>query len=106
MLDIYNSPSFVGILYFKEEEIKGAIFGNCEQWYEGFHFNLKEMFVSNELQGMGMGRELLKSLEEKLRVMQVGTIILFTSKGNLTSEFYIKNGFKELGFMAMMDKNI
>lgn len=106
LLDIYNSPGFVGIICLEDDDIKGSVFGNREQWYEGFHYNLKEMFVSNELQGKGIGRELLGFLEEELNKRQIGAIILFTSKGNLTSQFYIKNCFKELDSMAMMVKDI
>lgn len=106
LLDIYNSPGFAGIICLEDDDVKGAVFGNCEQWYEGLHFNLKEMFVSNELQGKGIGSELLKFLEEELIKRQIGAIFLFTSKGNLTSQFYIKNCFKELDSMAMMIKSI
>ena len=67
---------------------------------------MKEMFVSTELQGSGIGSKLLKHLEERLRKLGVITILLFTSKGNKTSYFYQKSGFSELESMTMMAKDI
>ena len=104
--DIYISPNFVGALYVEDDEVKGAIFGNYEQFYEGIHYNLREMFISNEIQGKGIGSKLLSELELRLKKIDVTTIILFTSKGNETSKFYIKNRFLEWDSMAMMGKDI
>jgi aminoglycoside 6'-N-acetyltransferase I len=104
--DIYNSPNFQGMLYLIEGQVKGAIFGNYEQFYDGIHYNLKEMFISQELQGKGIGSQIIKELEEKLKKLNVTTIILFTSKGNKTSRFYLKNGFSEWDDMAIMGKEI
>jgi aminoglycoside 6'-N-acetyltransferase I len=64
------------------------------------------MFISNELQGKGIGSKLLNVLEKKLKEIDVTTIILFTSKGNKTSKFYLKNNFLEWESMAMMGKDI
>lgn len=46
--DIYDAPNFVGSIYLDKGIIKGAIFGNCEQYYNGMHYYLKEMFISPE----------------------------------------------------------
>ena len=104
--DIYVSPNFEGVLYLEDGHVKGAIFGNFEQFYEGIHYNLREMFIDNELQGKGIGSKLLKELEEHLKKLGVTTLILFTSKGNKTNEFYLKNNFSEWNSMAMMGKDI
>jgi len=104
--DIYISPNFEGILYVEDEQVKGAIFGNYEQFYEGVHYNLREMFISKELQGKGIGSKLMNELGGRLKELGVTTIILFSSKGNKTSEFYLKNDFSEWSSMAMMGKDI
>lgn len=103
---IYIAPNFEGVLYLEDGQAKGAIFGNYEQFYDGYHYNLREMFISNELQGKGVGSILLNDLEQKLRCIGVTTIILFTSDTNKTSRFYIKNGFSKWNNMIMMGKNI
>ena len=104
--DIYLSPNFEGVLCVDYGKVKGAIFGNYEQFYDGVHYNLREMFISNELQGKGIGSELLNELEKRLRGLGITTIILFTSKGNKTSTFYLKNDFSEWDSMVMMGKEI
>ena len=104
--DIFISPNFQGVLYLENGQIKGAIFGNYEQFYDGVHYNLREMFISNELQGKGIGSKLLKELENRLRALDVTTIILFTSKENKTSKFYLNNNFTEWDSMTMMGKDI
>ncbi|MBZ9622468.1 GNAT family N-acetyltransferase [Clostridium sp. FP2] len=82
------------------------MFGNYEQFYDGIHYNLREMFISNELQGQGIGSKLLNELEKRLKGIGVTTIILFTSKENKTSKFYLKNNFTEWDSMAMMGKDL
>lgn len=104
--DIFIAPNFEGVLYIENDEIKGAIFGNYEQYYDGIHYNLKELFISNEIQGRGVGRKLIAKLEGRLREVGVTAIILLTSKGNGTSDFYLKNNFSELSEMAIMGKEI
>jgi len=91
-------------MYIDEEEIKGAVLGNCEQYYNGIHFYLKEMFVTTDSQGMSIGSKMLKALEEQLKGMGVSSIYLLTSKGNRTSKFYEKNEFNEWNSMVMMGK--
>lgn len=104
--DIVNSPHFVGVIYEEDGILKGALLGNREQWFEGMHYNLREMFVATECQGSGIGRKMLTFMEEKLKREDVRTLLLFTSRDNLTSEFYKKNGFEDYSDMAMMGKDI
>lgn len=104
--DILISPNFIGVFYEEDNQIKGAIFGNCEHWFEGMQYNLKEMFVSTELQESGIGSKLLKYLEERLRKLGVVKILLCTSKENRAGYFYQKSGFSELESITMMAKEI
>jgi len=103
--DICNSANFVGLKYVEDGRIKAAVFGNCEQWFEGRHFTLREMFVSNYSQKSGIGTKVLQALELKLKDFDVRTIILFTLREE-TDSFYIKNGFSHMDFMTMMEKEI
>lgn len=106
LIDIFDTPNFAGVLYHEEGKVKGAAFGNVEQFYDGRHYMLKEMFVAADLQGKGVGSGILRELEAKLKGFGVTTMILFTSKGNDTARFYISNGFEEWTSMAMMGKDI
>ena len=102
--DIYISPNFEGVICFKDNSIIGGIFGNCEQYYDGIHYFLKEMFVLNNYQGLGVGTLLMKKLFENLKKEKVSDVYLFTSKKNKTNEFYFKNEFEEFNGMVMMGK--
>ncbi|MCT8138415.1 GNAT family N-acetyltransferase [Anaerobacillus sp. CMMVII] len=104
--DIFISPNFEGVFYLEEGHIKGAIFGNYEQFFDGKHYNLREMFVAKDVQGQGIGSKMLAKLEGNLKEHGITTLILFTSKGNKTSQFYLNNGFNEWTSMAMMGKDI
>ncbi|MFN7252472.1 MAG: GNAT family N-acetyltransferase [Anaerobacillus sp.] len=104
--DISNCPHFEGVLFVEQGIFKGAIFGNYEQFYDGKHYNLREMFVATDQQGTGIGTRLLCELEMTLNENGITTMMLFTSKGNKTSDFYMKNGFSEWTSMAMMGKAI
>lgn len=106
LIDIFDTPNFAGVLYHEEGRLVGAAFGNIEQFYDGRHYMLKEMFVSPDLQGKGIGSAILRELEAKVKSLEVTTMILFTSKGNETSRFYLNNGFKEWPSMVMMGKEI
>lgn len=104
--DIYHTPNFEGIIYREDGQVKGAIFGNYEHFYNGIHFYLKEMFISNALQGKGIGSKMLGILEERLKAKGVTNVYLLTLNHQRTSQFYQRNGFNTLDDMIMMKKNL
>jgi aminoglycoside 6'-N-acetyltransferase I len=104
LIDIMNNAGFIGLAYEEKGEIVGAVLGNREQYFNGIHFFVKEMFVRVEDQKKGVGSKLLEELEKEAKKESVINIYLFTSKGNGTYDFYVKNNFKELKSMCMMGK--
>jgi len=104
--DIFLSPNFEGISYFEDGEIKGAVFGYKEQYYDGVHYNLKELFISTDLQGKSVGSKLIQELEKRLLGLGVTNILLFTLKGTRASNFYLKNNFSECNNMTIMSKDM
>lgn len=104
--DIYDTPGFLGIGVFDHDQLKGAVLGNIEQWYEGCMYNLKEMFVNQGNKRSGIGSYLIVELEKRIKELGVNSITLFTSRSNLTDKFYIKSGFIAEEDMIMMHKNI
>lgn len=104
--DIYDTPGFLGLGVFDQGQLKGAVLGNIEQWYEGYMYNLKEMFVNQENKRNGIGSYLIVGLEKRIKELGVNSMSLFTSRGDLTEKFYIKNGFITEEDMIMMHKNI
>jgi len=104
--DIYNTPGFVGMVVYDEEKLLGAVLGNLEQWFEGYMYNLKEMFVKQDEKGKGIGSLLMMALEKSLSQLGTTSISLFTSKGDLTEKFYLKNGYSQEEDMIMMCKSL
>ncbi len=103
--EIFDTPNFKGVIFKKNGKIVGAVIGNCEQWYTGMHYNLKEFFVTPEIQGKGIGTKMLMQLERELKGMGVVLVHLFTSKKDFTRIFYEKNGYRQSAEMALMFKD-
>lgn len=104
--EIYRTPGFIGLMVIENESVLGAVFGNLETWFEGYMYNLKEMFIKKSEKGKGVGSMLFKHLEDELKNHEVTSISLFTSKGDFTEKFYLKNGCVTEDDMIMMCKDI
>ena len=104
--DIYDTPGFLGLVVFEKDQLKAAVLGNIEQWYEGCMYNLQEIFVKKEEKYSGIGSYLILELQKMIKEGGVNSISLFTSRSNLTEKFYIKNGFTAEEDMIMMHKNL
>lgn len=102
--EIYHTPGFSGWIIIEDDQVIGAVLGNLESWYEGYMYNLKEMFIRSDQKGKGIGSMLMKTVEEALRQRDVTSINLFTCRGDMTEHFYSKNGFVVEEDMIMMSK--
>ncbi|WP_315081602.1 GNAT family N-acetyltransferase [uncultured Clostridium sp.] len=103
--DIYRSPHFVGIKYIEDNKIYGALFGNCEEWFEGRQFNIKEVFVSKKIQGKNIGSKLINSAESEVKKLDVDFMYLSTQNNDLKN-FYLKHNFEEAKSLCIMSKKI
>lgn len=99
----YNSPKFIGLMAFIDDQPVGCCIGNIEPYYIGDYFYLKEMFVSPQFQHKGIGRKLIESIKAELNKMDIETIILFTGKEFFPYDFYLKEDFAEMDGMRMMN---
>lgn len=104
--DIYMTPNFKGLVYKKNDKIVGVIMGNYEQWYDGFHYNIKEFFIDSNTQKNGIGSKLLKCLENHLKETSVNFIHLFTAKSDKTEGFYKRNEYEIPEKITMMSKDM
>ncbi|AFS77766.1 acetyltransferase, GNAT family [Gottschalkia acidurici 9a] len=104
--DIYSTPNFIGLVYIENDEVKGAVLGNCETWYDGTDYNLKEIFIDVDHKGRGIGSTIIEELESKLNTLNINKIILNTLRAKEVSNFYIKNEYKELEDVVTMSKYI
>lgn len=99
-----NNGGFFGIVSYNEEGITGMILGEEEQYFDGVIFNIKEFCVKNDLRGKGIGTELLKEFERRLKGMGIRETVLMT---NLEDEdFYKKRGFNRSRGVIYMGKEM
>ena len=90
----YNTPQFMGWIARQNNEIVGCLVGNIEPYYSGSIFILKEVFVSVESQGLGVGRSLLAEAKQQLKSIDIKMILLSTRTSIF--DFYAKSGFTKM----------
>ncbi len=104
--DIFDTPGFCGLVLTEKEDVLAAVFGNHEHWFEGSMYNLKEMFVRKDIKNKGLGSKLMNAIEKEVKQEGANSITLFTTRGDLTESFYVRNGFETEEDMIMMCKSI
>ena len=57
---------FIGKALYADNDLKGIIWGQKEQYYNGTHFQIQEFCVKTSEQNKGYGNTLLKALEKTL----------------------------------------
>lgn len=105
--DIFNTPKSLGIgLYDEENRLIGFALGYTSRWLNQNHFYLNEFCVRSELQGKGVGSELLTELELLCNRNNISHIYLITAREGQAEAFYTKNNFNVLPRMIIMSKNL
>ena len=89
---ILSVPGYEGFVS-KGEGISGFATGYREQDGDRRVFYLRILCVRPDLQGKGVGRRLVRHLEETLRETNVTVVYLITRKGGRAEAFYRKNGY-------------
>ena len=102
LLCFYNSPKFIAWTATIDNKLLGCVIGNIEPYYTGDYYYLKEMFVAPKSQKKGMGKQLMATVKNHLKTIDINTIILFTGKDFFPFDFYLKSGFNEMEEMRMM----
>ena len=101
--NMMKTGTFIGKALYADNDLKGIIWGQKEQYYNGTHFQIQEFCVKTSEQNKGYGNTLLKALEKTLSEIGVKNIYLITSKGEKTTEgYYAKRGFSTSGNMILM----
>lgn len=103
--NMMRTNTFIGKALFFENDLKGIIWGQKEQYYNGIHFQIQEFCVKNTEQNKGYGKKLLQALKDELSEIGVTNTYLITSKGEKTEGYYSKRGFISSDFMILMTDN-
>lgn len=107
LLDIFTNRNFFGIgIHNQDQKLIGFLAGYTEKWLNNYHFNLYEMCVKTDLQGKGIGSQLLKKLEIYCNKNDINQIYLLTARDGQAEAFYKKNGFYVSPKMIMMSKRL
>lgn len=106
LIDIQNTPRFLGLVYKDGTKTLGVLMGNVEQMNGYQQFFLKEMFVHDNYMNRGIGKLLLDALDNVLKATSVTEIMLFTSYSNGTNQFYEKCLFSAIEEYGMMKKDV
>ena len=101
-----NVEDFCGISARKNDVLCGMILGSKEQFFDGMMLNIKEFCVKNGMRGQGIGSEIFKEFEIRMKAEGIKEIILFTSKGDFTEHFYRKQGLESYSGLTFMGKQL
>jgi GNAT superfamily N-acetyltransferase len=99
--DMLATPGAFGLVVRPHDPV-AVLIGYSEQWYDGTHFYLKEMYVASRHQGTGIGTRLIRRLEHVLRQQGVDRVYLLTERSGPAADFYARLGFYRSEKMAMM----
>ena len=89
----FDTPNFIGACFYEGEELLGFVLGNYEPYQSENLYILKEMCVSLESQGKGVGSSLVKHIHALLKTKGISTVNLITKVDGLAERFYLKNGY-------------
>lgn len=101
-MEALRTPGSLGLLLWQDARLIGGLVGYQEQWFDGVHFFLKEMFVARDSQRQGVGTELIHHLKRTLTDRGVDRVYLLTSRESIAADFYAKHGFYVSPRMDMM----
>lgn len=104
--DTLATPGSFGLLAWQDDHLVGCILGYEEQWFDGVHFYLKEMFVHPAWQRRGIGAGMLRGLEGMLGQHGVRRIYLLTERASAAADFYGPQGFHPSPRMTMMVRRL
>lgn len=104
--DMMRTNTFIGKALYCDGDLKGIIWGQKEQFFDGVHFQIQEFCVKTSEQKKGYGTALLRSMEQALREAGIVNIYLITSRDERTEGYYSRKGFTTSDFMIVMTNRL
>ena len=104
---IANAPGFLGVVMLNtDNQVIAFAMGDLMRLPDGVTFELEELCVTPNMQGIGYGTQLWMHLEKELRKLGVTNVVLDTLKDSLPERFYLRNGFRRSNRLMHMNKQI
>ncbi|MCX4029148.1 GNAT family N-acetyltransferase [Endozoicomonas sp. SM1973] len=99
-------PYSIGLKVVNESEIQGFLIGEIEQWRGSQSFYLREICISKKMQGLGLGKKLMHTLNNELIAKNVSRVYLVTQRDTTPESFYRALGFKTNDKLIVMGKSV
>ncbi|MGX7014892.1 GNAT family N-acetyltransferase [Vagococcus silagei] len=99
--------TFLGFVLIESETNKliGVSLGFVRPWYQGLQYHLDSLYIANQYQGQGLGKEMLTQIEHELKAKDISAIILDTEREQPAEFFYQNNGFVSLDESVLYAKS-
>lgn len=104
LTDISNTPNFKGYMYFMEGRLIGICFGCLIDYFAKPSYDIKEIAVAKDCQGIGAGAAFLRAVEGDLAKIDVHAVTLTTQREISAFKFYEKNGYSVSESTVYMSK--
>lgn len=107
--DFWETPGFLGYVAIDESNgnaIVATILGKEKQWWRGKEYLIEEFFVKSELQGQGLGSNMLEFTYKDIKSLGIENIVLLTNTFAPAYNFYLRREFKENQTVRLLYKNI
>lgn len=104
LLETYSSGQDFCFCMENKREVIGFIFCSTQTWYDGLHVIIEDVVVDQQYRGRGIGRKLVKKLEQVAKEKKVASIDLFSYTKSKAVKFWQKQKYKPNGYIEMNKK--
>ncbi len=106
-MQVTVNPNFEGYMAFDDSQrLVGYIGGVHEVYFIGDTFVIEDFFVINEMQGKGVGTEILNWFEHHLKEKGIVMVRFFTAKIPQQQGYYEKREYQTFEEIVMMGKQL
>ena len=100
--ELMNTPLSVGFVYEEAGTVYGVAAGRAVTYLYGREYVIDEFCMSPQVQGRGIGSEMLRHIMDEMSARGFAAVVLQTTKGFPSERFYRKNGFVQSPDMITM----
>lgn len=101
-----NKEDSYGLLLEKDGEPAGFALGCFEQFYDGVVYNLTEILIAGAYQKQGLGTELMRELEKRVKEKGAFMISLLAVNDESHDRFYGRLGYADASNLVIKVKQL